>query len=100
MDQLVRGSTGLSSEESVRSGWLSQTGSELCFGNRTESRDKKPTQRLPGEAGEEGGVDFHAAPEVAEADVFVAAVLVIIVIHDGDADDRQSEILKNVHGRT
>ncbi len=24
--------------------------------------------RLPAEAGEEGGVDFHAAPEVAEAE--------------------------------
>jgi len=26
-----------------------------------------PIIRLPGEAGEEGGVDFHVAPEVAEA---------------------------------
>ena len=41
---------------------------------------------MPGEVGEDGGVDFDAAPEVTEAQVFVAAVLVVVGIDDGNAN--------------
>lgn len=53
---------------------------------------------LPIQVGQDCGVEFYTAPEVAQAEIFVGAVLMIVIIHDGDADPREAEVFENVHG--
>ena|SRR5437868_2720877 len=53
---------------------------------------------LPIQIGEEGGVDFDALPEIAEAKIFIGGVLMIIVVDDGNADPGKAEIFEDVHG--
>ena len=52
----------------------------------------------PFEVGQKRRVGFDALPEVAEAEIFVRAVLVIVVIDDGHADPGQAEIFEDIHG--
>src|SRR5690242_6893208 len=51
----------------------------------------------PVEAGQNRGVDFDSTPQVAESYVFIGAVLVIVVVGDGDADPRETQVIEDVH---
>ena len=53
---------------------------------------------LPVEVGKKNAIGFDALPEVAEAKIFVGAVLVIVIVDDGYADPGEAEVFEDVHG--
>src|SRR4030081_900308 len=50
------------------------------------------------QSAEKGGENFEAVPEILEADVFVGGVLVVVVVRDGEGDDRDVvAVLEKIH---
>ena len=55
---------------------------------------------LPVELGHHGGVDMDPVPEIAQAQVFVGRMLVVVVIDDGQADHRYLQTSANTYSGT
>ena len=72
---------------------------DLWAPGRRELQKNRPEDRpLPIQIREQDGVGFYALPEVAETEIFVGAVLVVVVVDDGDADPGEAELFEDVHG--
>src|ERR1700751_3124537 len=51
----------------------------------------------PIQIGENRAINFHPAPELSEPQIFIGAVLMVVVIHDWNSDPLQPELVEDIH---